>query len=104
MAVLFGTIETFPNPKADRAQALKILEESAEVFSAMEQMEDCATSIDDDCKEWACYETCMYRGNLVDEIADTIQACANLLQALGVDDMRAAMQACRVRNVDRGRM
>lgn len=34
MAVEIGTVQTFPDVKPDKAQALKVLEEAAEVFGA----------------------------------------------------------------------
>lgn len=34
MAVKIGTVKTFPNVIPDKAQALKVLEEAAEVFGA----------------------------------------------------------------------
>ena len=104
MSVTIGTIDTFPNPKADKAQVLKIGEECMEVFSAWEGWQGCLNADSSDCKEWACDRSCIFRKQLVDECADVIQATCNLLAALGVDDMRAAMQACRARNVERGRL
>lgn len=97
MSVTIGTIDTFPNPKADKSQVLKILEEASEVHGAWQIYNDSYEGVGSASDEWIL-------NDLVDEIADTIQACANLLAALDVDDMRAAMQACRGRNMERGRM
>ena len=110
MPVKLGTVNTFANPKADKPQALKVLEESAEVFSAWQAVDKCTDYYDG-------YQCSMYDGGtcdartdcsyvqaLVDEIADTIQACANLAAALGVDDMREAMSECEERNRARGRL
>ena len=41
--------------------------------------------------------------DLMDEIADTIQACCNLAAALGVTDMTQHLARCEVRNRSRGR-
>ena len=90
MPVKLGTVNTFPNVKADKEQVLKIAEEEHEVFSAWE---DWQSTLDPELLP-----------HLVDEIADTIQACANLAAALGVDDMREAMKACEQRNRERGRL
>lgn len=90
MPVTIGTVATFTHPKADKAQVVKIGEECMEVYSAWER--------------WTIMETHGAKEHLVDEIADTIQACANLAAALGVDDMRGAMKACEERNRERGRL
>ena len=89
MTVYIGEIETFPHVKPDKAQVVKIGEECMEVYSAWEDWE----STHD-------YELLPF---LVDEIADVIQACANLAVACGVDDMRPAMAECEQRNRERGR-
>lgn len=95
MAVEIGTVQTFPGVKPDKAQALKVLEEAAEVFGEW-QMLDC---LDPDEWEDGVETTC-----LMNECADVIQATCNLLAAYGVDDFTDCMEACRMRNVERGRM
>ena len=90
MSLIIGEVTTFPHPKADKEQVLKIAEEEHEVFSAWE---DWQSTLDPELLP-----------HLVDEIADTIQACANLAAALGVDDMRDAMAKCEARNRERGRL
>lgn len=90
MSVTIGKVETFPDAKPDKAQAVKLLEEAAEVFAAWQVWDDRA---------------CMFGfSDIVDECADLIQATSNLLAGLGVDDMTEAMEGCRLRNVERGRM
>ena len=89
MSVYIGDVQTFAGVIADKPQALKVIEESAEVFSAWERLR--------------VFDSDEVKGRLVEEIADTIQACANLLAAIGVDDMRQPMQVCYVRNKERGR-
>lgn len=95
MAVEIGTVQTFPDVKPDKAQALKVLEEAAEVFGAWQLWEDADDCIGDDVTEYAC---------LLAECADVIQATCNLLAAYGVRDFTAYMESCRKRNVERGRM
>ena len=104
MPVTIGTIQTFPHAEPDKAQALKILEESAEVFSAWENL--CKKSTGEEfCARYCSHMPyCSLVRHVVDELADTIQACANLATALGVDDMRRAMKACEARNRERGRL
>lgn len=88
--MIIGDVRTFPGVKADKEQVVKIGEECMEVFSAWE---DWQSTLDPELLP-----------HLVDEIADTIQACSNLAAALGVDDMRDAMAECEERNRERGRL
>lgn len=92
--VFIGSVEAFPSAKPDKAQALKPLEEASEVHAAW-QAWDRAESDDDDCER--------LRAKVLDEIADTVQACANLAHAMGCDDLAPYMQWCRLRNEERGR-
>lgn len=92
--VKLGNVRAFPDVKPDKAQALKPLEEAAEVFGAFQY----------------CYETSIGepyahvgRSDLLVEIADTVQACANLAAALGVTDLTPYMAECEERNRRRGR-
>lgn len=95
MAVEIGTVQTFADVKPDKAQALKVLEEAAEVFGAWQLLEDADDYIEGDAFEYAC---------IMAECADVIQATCNLLAAYGVRDFTAYMESCRKRNVERGRM
>lgn len=86
-----GKVATFPGAKADKAQALKVLEEAAEVFGA-----------------WQAYDEfdpphCLVEP-VLDECADVIQAACNLIAALGVADFAPNMEECRERNEERGRL
>lgn len=90
MSVIIGEVETFPNVQPDKTQVLKIGEECMEVFSAWERLKVLPTSEP-------------RRLGLIDECADVFQAVSNLLDALGVHDMRRAMERCEQRNRDRGR-
>ena len=89
MRVNIGTVRTFPGVLPDKAQALKVVEEAAEVFSAWEQ--------------WGSIEDEGVRGMLVAELADCVTACANLAAALGVYDLARAVKEAEVRNIERGR-
>ena len=48
MTVLIGSVETFPGARSDKEQALKVLEEAAEVFGAWQVLyqwsDDAATA------------------------------------------------------------
>lgn len=89
MRVNIGTVRAFPGALPDKAQAVKVVEEAAEVFSAWEQ--------------WSSIEDEGIRDMLVGELADCITACANLAAALGVDDLAPYVAACERKNETRGR-
>lgn len=95
MTVKLGTVQTFAGVKPDKAQALKVLEEAAEVFGAWQVIEDADDYIGVDALGYA---------SLMTECADVIQATCNLLAAYGVRDFTWHMEMCRRRNVKRGRM
>lgn len=90
MSVKIGKVATFADVQADKAQALKVLEEAAEVFAAWQQWDD-SLRVD------KFFE-------LVDECADVVQATCNLLASLGMDDFTNAMERCEKRNRERGRL
>ena len=91
-----GEVSTFPDPKADKAQMMKVSEECHEVFSAWEDWQRSLKG-DNFPARWTL-------AHLIDECADLIQATSNLLAGLGVEDMTGAMEACRKRNEERGRL
>ena len=97
MRVTIGEVATFPDPQADKAQVMKVLEECAEVFSAWEDWQS-LDMFDDSVFSRALEQ------RIIDECADLIQATCNLLAGLGVEDMSRAMEACRKRNEERGRL
>ena len=91
-SVNIGEVATFPGAKADKAQALKVLEEAAEVFGAWQ-----AFNADQDGNTSAIFL-------LLDECADVIQATCNLVAGMGVTDFAPHMDMCRARNEERGRL
>lgn len=84
-----GSVRTFEDTRLDKAQALKPLEEAAEVFGAWQRLDE-TKSADDLSK-------------MLDECADVIQATANLMRAAGVEDATYLMLYCEGRNERRGR-
>jgi len=82
----------FDIEKTPRDQACKILEEAAETFSAVERFE---IFRDDPSKRW----------DVLDEIADVIQAALNLAYKIEFDafDIDEAMTLCEKKNKERGR-
>lgn len=95
MTVEIGTVQTFADVKADKAQALKVLEEAAEVFGAWQLWDDLEPGEKRDGFNVVC---------LMNECADVIQATCNLVAAYGVTDFTGFMEACLKRNAERGRM
>lgn len=85
--------ETFKSDCSDKEQAVKVLEEAAEVFSAWEQADN----------EYL-VATCGFRvlENLGDEIADVVMAACNLADRFGID-MTEHMSRCVKKNRERGR-
>ena len=106
MTVYIGDVQTFKDVSPDKAQALKPLEEAAEVFGAWQAW-----------NQWNEYlienkypdidltgTSDFYRRYVVDECCDNITATCNLLASLGVTDLREAMERCAERNRERGRL
>lgn len=97
--IKLGAVRAFPGAVPDKAQALNVLEEAAEVVEAFKRADPgdvlpLARQFPD------CNKRIL---PLVDEIADTIQACCNLASALGVDDLAPYLARCEERNRERGR-
>ena len=101
--VKLASVRTFPHVAPNKPQALKVLEEASETVEA--------------CKKWFLADGFQKRNaekvpadfadaefaDLMDEIADTIQACCNLASALGVTDLTPYLARCEERNRRRGR-
>ena len=83
MSVNVGLVATFPGAKADKAQALKVLEEAAEVFGAWQSLEGLKGTRHEESR----------RVELMDECCDVMQAACNMLAALGVTDWSEAVAA-----------
>ena len=88
-------VQPFTKFVEPKAQALKPLEEAAEVFGAWQ-----ASGIDG-----AGSITPEMREDIVYECFDTIQACVNLLESIGTTDAELRDQASKVyaHNIERGR-
>ena len=84
-----GQVKTFVKPVPDKAQALKVVEEAAEVFGAWQ--------------EWISSPHSETMDAIKLECADVIQATCNLLASIGVTDFSGYMKECEVRNKFRGR-
>lgn len=88
-------VRPFADTAADKAHALKVLEESAEVVEAFKEY--------DAVKNLTGGHVNAGLSDLVSECADVIQATCNLLAALGVTDMTGPMADCERRDRERGR-
>ena len=88
-------VEPFTKFAEPKAQALKPLEEAAEVFGAWQASGiDGSDSITPEMREDIAYE-CF----------DVIQACVNLLESIGTtdDELREAVRKVYANNIERGR-
>ena len=94
--VRVGSVRRFDNIEPNKAQALKVLEEAAEVFGAWQAWQENGPTMDN--TEAGLVD------RIIDECADVIQATLNLVSALGVEDFRPYMKACEERNRERGRI
>ena len=84
-----------------KEQAMKVLEEAAEVFSAWEKIDLPPVHFGGGIVQYGGVSP--FGQNLADEIADVITAACNLARMYGLD-MHAAMERCAERNRDRGRL
>lgn len=96
-AVTWPAVVTFKDVHVDKAQAMKIVEEACEVHSAFERYRLAKNAN-------GYLEMEQAKMDMVEEISDVMQACSNMLAALGVSDMRDEMRKCADRNKARGRM
>lgn len=92
----FGALD---EPDAPKAQALKPLEEAAEVYGAWRLHDGIRQSQIMTARR-------AYRQSLIDECMDAVQAVVNLLDAEGFtqEDVDAAIERCNERNRERGRL
>lgn len=90
------SVRLFDEVEPSKAQALKPLEEAAELFGAWQAWQENGPTMD--CEEIRLAE------RIVDECCDTISAVCNLLAAFGVHDLAEPMRRCRERNALRGRI
>lgn len=81
-----GDVRTFPSPKPNKEQVVKILEEAAEVYSAWEDWNDPKA-----------------KRRICSECADLIMATSNLLASIGVSDMSSYIKECEKVQEMRGR-
>ena len=89
-------MRVFNGVSDSKAQALKPLEEAAEVFGAWQEFDGMR-----DVPAWR-----GMRGDLIDECMDTVQATVNMLAAVGATqgEVDAATKRMDERNGGRGRL
>lgn len=89
----------FHKVEDSKGQALKPLEEAAEVFGAWQELDSMRPTTFK--QDWVDMRNC-----LIDECVDTVQAIANLLAAMGTTqgEVDAAITRMDKRNEDRGRL
>ena len=92
---LDGKVTAFAGPPVTeprKAQRCKLLEEAAEAFAAAQEADE--------------HPDVGWERIVADELADTIQAAVNLAAIHGIspDELDAALERCRERNRERGRV
>lgn len=89
-------MRVFNDVSDSKGQALKPLEEAAEVFGAWQELDGMRNV-----PAWR-----DMRDDLIDECMDTVQAAANMLAAVGATqgEVDAAIKRMDERNGDRGRL
>lgn len=97
MSVYIGEVETFKDVEPSEEQALKILEEAAEVFGAWQEWQRTKDGV-------LPHMSLDKRHAIMDECADVVQAVCNLVDALGEGCFNDAMEECAERNRARGWM
>ena len=92
----FPPVPTFTIEGSLRSQALKVLEEAAELVEATKAYES-ADETDDAMEAYSA---------MMEEAADVNQALMNLMNAVGEcnGSLSAAAAECTIRNIDRGRL
>ena len=89
------TVHPFRADCTDKEQAVKVLEEAAEVYGAWQT----ANVVFEN------FKTCGHgflRDKFSDELADCITACVNMADRFGVD-LQEALDRCERKNRERGR-
>lgn len=94
--VALPSVRVFDEVNADKAHALKVVEEASEVFGAWQAWQENGPTMD--------LEEIRLAERIVDECCDTISAVCNLLAAFDVYDLTEPMRRCRERNARRGRI
>ena len=91
-------MRVFNKVNDDKHQALKPLEEAAEIFGAWQARHNMRFAPRDACGA--------FRRDLIDECVGTVQAAANMLAAVGATqgEVDAAIKRMDERNGDRGRL
>lgn len=94
-------MRVFNDVSDSKGQALKPLEEAAEVFGAWQEFDGMRHGRERNVPAWR-----YMRDDLIDECMDTVQAIANLLAAVGATqgEVDAAIKRMDERNGDRGRL
>lgn len=92
-------MRVFRKVEDSKQQALKPLEEAAEIFGAWQECDDMRNSPMLSARR-------EFRNDLIDECLDTVQAVANMLAAVGATqgEVDAAIRRMDERNKDRGRL
>lgn len=103
MAVHIGDVSTYAHASCSRAQALKVVEEASEVFSAVEVLAAVTNEPSARGGLSKVEAVDLYRAHVIEEAADAITALCGLLESMGVRNMQPHMEACKLYNESLGR-
>ena len=87
-------VHTFKLPCSEKEQALKVLEEAAEIYAEWQE-------VNHELSMGMPFDKCL-ADDLALEIADCITACCNLAERYGID-LKAAIKKVEQKNKERGR-
>lgn len=108
----WGVVPVFKWEAPSKEQAVKVVEEAAEVFGAFQQLAQISVAINNEGIDISDEANVEYlntinenTADLLDECCDLIQATTNLIHTINPDivDMRACIEDCANRNIKRGR-
>lgn len=108
----WGVVPVFKWEAPSKEQAVKVVEEAAEVFGAFQQLARVSVAINNEGIDISDEANVEYlntinenTADLLDECCDLIQAASNLIHTINPDitDMRACIKDCANRNINRGR-
>lgn len=103
MAVHVGDVATYAHASCSRAQALKVVEEASEVFSAVEVLAAVTNEPSARGGMSKADAVDLYRAHVIEEAADVITAICGLLESMGVRNMQPHLDACKLYNESLGR-
>lgn len=111
MSIQVGEVSTIPQwEKCERPEAVKLLEESAELFAAIQNY-TITSQTDTKCEDETATKMCEslremliadHKKAIIGEACDVITTVCNILAGLGINDITNEMLQCSFKNRERG--